>query len=78
MPTAFYRCTKCRREWKTFEEAKNCEDSHLIPVSAKALVYTIRPFPYSIEIIFNNNERRIYLSEDLGGGLEYFNGEAKH
>lgn len=67
MPIPFYRCEKCRREFDSIEGAKACEDAHLTVVSATVKTYSIRPFPYSLEITFNNGEKRIYNSEDLGG-----------
>ena len=72
MPIHFFRCNKCRKEYKSFKEAKNCENTHLSPVSAKAVSYTVMPFPYQVEITFNNGERRLYAAEDLGGGLDYY------
>jgi hypothetical protein len=67
MPTAHYRCNKCKRDFKTHKEAKKCEDDHLKPVFVRVVQYTIKPFPYSIEVTFNNDERRIYNAQDLGG-----------
>jgi hypothetical protein len=67
MPVVFYRCSKCRKEFNSHKAAKSCENSHLIPTSAKAVSYTIKPFPYSIEVTFNNGERRVYNAQDLGG-----------
>jgi uncharacterized CHY-type Zn-finger protein len=67
MPITFYRCYKCHREFDNFKAAKNCENAHLTPVSVKVVRYTIRQYPYSVEITFNNGERRIYNAEDSGG-----------
>jgi hypothetical protein len=67
MPITFFRCCKCRKEFNTYKGAKSCENAHLTPVSTKAIRYTIKPFPYSVEITFNNGERRIFNAEDLGG-----------
>ncbi|GHU60800.1 hypothetical protein FACS1894171_2730 [Clostridia bacterium] len=67
MPIPFYRCCKCRKEFDSFKAAKSCENAHLKPVSAKAVRYTIRQYPYSVEITFNNGEHKIYNAEDLGG-----------
>lgn len=67
MPTAHYRCNKCNRDFNTYKEAKKCEGDHLNPVSVTVLQYTIKPFPYSIEVTFNNDERRVYNAQDLGG-----------
>jgi len=72
MPLARYRCCKCLKEFVSYKEAKNCEAAHLYPVSAKVVNYTVRPYPYEVEITFNNGERRIYAAEDLGGGLEIY------
>jgi hypothetical protein len=67
MPDIFYRCSKCRRTFDSYKEAQDCEKAHLRPVSAKAVQYTIKPYPYSVEVKFNNGEKRIYNAEDLGG-----------
>ena len=71
-PLAFYRCSKCRREYKSYKEAQNCESAHLYPISAKAVSYTTGPYPYQVEVRFNNGERRLYAAEALGGGLEIY------
>ena len=67
MPLTFYKCVKCKHTFNSYKEAKDCEDAHLRPVSARAVEYTIKPFPYSIEVKFNNGEKRIYNAQDLGG-----------
>jgi len=67
VPVAYFRCLKCKRTFDTFEGAQGCEDAHLRPKSVKAVEYTVRPFPYSVEVKFNNGEKRIYNAQDLGG-----------
>ena len=67
MPITHYLCSKCRREFNNFKSAKVCENAHIKPVSAKAIEYTIRPYPYSLEVVFDNGEKRIYNAQDLGG-----------
>lgn len=67
MAIPFYRCEKCRREFPTREAAEQCEADHLVPVSATVISYTVKPYPYSVEITFSNGEKRIYNAEDLGG-----------
>ena len=67
MPIARYLCSKCKCEYKSYKSAKACENEHLQPVSARAVKYTIRPYPYSLEVTFNNGEKRIYNAQDLGG-----------
>jgi len=67
MPIARYLCSKCKCEYKSYKAAKACENGHLKPVSARAIKYTIRPYPYSLEVTFNNGEKRIYNAQDLGG-----------
>ena len=63
----FYKCIKCKRTFNDFKEAKACEDAHLRPVSARAVEYTVRLYPYSIEVKFNDGSKRIYNAQDLGG-----------
>jgi hypothetical protein len=67
IPIPFYRCERCRREFDSREEAENCERGHLKPVSVQAKQYTIRPHLYSVEVTFENGEKRIYNADDLGG-----------
>jgi hypothetical protein len=70
VPIAFYRCSKCRKEFGSFQDAKRHEDSHLFPVSAEVASYTVREFPYEINVEFNDGSKRVYCARDLGGGLE--------
>ena len=66
MPLTYFKCKKCFRTFDTYGEARSCEKAHLRPVSAKAAGYTIKPYPYTIEVTLNNGEKRIYNAEDLG------------
>ena len=67
VPIPFFRCERCRREFDSREEAENCENGHLKPVSVKAKKYTIKPYPYSVEVTFEGGEQRVYNADDLGG-----------
>ena len=67
MPLTFYKCVKCLRTFDTFKDAKMCETAHLYPISAKVAQYTIKTYPYSIEVKFNDGSKRIYNAQDLGG-----------
>jgi hypothetical protein len=67
MPITYFKCAKCLHTFDTHKEARDCEKSHLRPVSAKAIKYTIKPYPYSIEVTFNNGEKHIFNAQDLGG-----------
>jgi hypothetical protein len=67
MPLTYFKCKKCFRTFNTYGEARTCEKAHLRPVSAKAVRYTIKPYPYTIEVTLNNGEKRIYNADDLGG-----------
>ena len=67
MPLTFYKCFKCYRTFDNYEDAVKCEKAHLCPVYVKATAYTIQPYPYSVEVKFNNGEKRIYNAQDLGG-----------
>ena len=66
-PIPFYRCGKCKREHPSYDAATGCEDGHLIPIAVETKSYTIKPYPYSVEITFTNGEKKIYNAEDLGG-----------
>ena len=67
MPIPFYRCNKCKREHPNVEAAIACERAHLIPEAVLVKSYSVKPYPYSVEITFTNGEKRIYNSKDLGG-----------
>jgi len=65
MPLTFYRCRKCKREFNNFRDAKNCETAHPEPVSVKNVQYTIKHWPYSVEVTFNDGSKRVYYAENL-------------
>ena len=67
MPLTFYRCRKCRREFNTFQDAKDCEKAHPEPVSVRNMAYTIKKWPYQVEVTFDDGSKRIYNADDLGG-----------
>jgi hypothetical protein len=66
-PLVFYRCVKCRREYSSYGEAAACELAHPAPVKVKALSYTIRPYPYQVEVEMDSGERLVYNADRLGG-----------
>ena len=44
-----------------------CETGHLAPIAVIVKSYSMKPHPYSVEVIFSNGETKIYNAEDLGG-----------
>jgi NAD-dependent dihydropyrimidine dehydrogenase PreA subunit len=62
-----YRCKDCAREFDSYKSAKNCEEAHPVPVAVRAVRFTVKPFPYQVEVSFNNGERHIYNADELGG-----------
>jgi hypothetical protein len=78
MPLVFYRCSKCGKEFGSFDDAKRHEDSHLVPVSAEAASYTAREFPYEINVEFNDGSKRVYCARDLGGDFEGGDGNCRN
>jgi hypothetical protein len=62
-----YRCKDCNREFDSYKAAKSCEDSHPTPVSVKTVRFTVKLFPYQVEVSFDNGERHIYNADELGG-----------
>lgn len=60
----FFRCAKCRREFGSHAEAENCESKHLSVVEAHVKSYGIHPYPYELEVTFNNGEKRVYLADN--------------
>lgn len=65
MPIPFYRCAKCGKEYPTHEAAAQCEKTHLAVKRARALRYTVSPYPYTIAVTFSNDETKIYRWEEL-------------
>lgn len=65
MPIPFYRCSKCKKEHKTLEDAFACEDSHLEVSDAKAKTYTIGQYPYILEVTFTNGVKKEYIADDM-------------
>ena len=64
IPLVFYRCAKCRREYDSSGDAEKCEVEHLTVVEAHVKGYGIHPYPYELEVTFNNGEKRVYLAEN--------------
>jgi hypothetical protein len=62
-----YRCKDCKREFDSYKAAKNCETAHPKPVSVKSARFTVKPFPYQVEVPFDNEERHIYNADELCG-----------
>lgn len=67
MPVPFWRCGKCRREHDSREGAEQCEASHLAPVSASIKQYTHRPYPYALDVTFEDGTVMVYNAENMGG-----------
>jgi hypothetical protein len=67
MPITFYRCQKCKREFIDIQDANNCEAAHPEPIAVKTVQYSIKNWPYSVEVTFNNRSKRIYNADDMGG-----------
>jgi len=67
MPLIFFRCRKCKREFNSFQDAKDCEMKHLRPVSVSVVQYTIKDWPYQVEVLFDDGSTRLYNADDLSG-----------
>lgn len=67
IPIPFYRCEKCRREHDSREGAEQCEASHHRPVSVEIKQYTHRPYPYALNVTFEDGAVKVYNAEDMGG-----------
>jgi len=67
LPLIFYKCRKCKREFNNFHDAKKCELAHPYPVSVRNVQYTIKHWPYQVEVIFNDGSKRLYNADDLSG-----------
>ena len=67
MPLTFYRCLKRKREFDNERDAHNCEAAHPEPVAVRNIQYTIKRWPYSVEVTFNDGSKRVYNADDIGG-----------
>lgn len=65
MPIPFYRCAKCGREHGKREDAARCEKAHLAVKKARALRYTVSPYPYTIEVTFTDGVVKTYRFDEL-------------
>lgn len=65
MPIPFFRCSKCKKEFPTAEEAERCENSHLEVLEAKAKQYTMGPYPFMLVVTFQNGISKDYIADDM-------------
>lgn len=65
MPLVFYRCARCRREFDKLEGAQGCEDSHAGVLKAAAKLYTVDPYPFTIDVQFSDGQSRVYVLEEM-------------
>lgn len=69
MPLIFYRCALCKREFDDLDAAKDCEASHAKVKKASAKLYTIGPYPFTIEVQFSDGKTKSYILEDMAHTL---------
>jgi len=67
LPLITFKCRKCKREFNNFHEAKNCEAAHPQPVSTRNVQYTVKHWPYQVEVTFNDGTKRLYNADSLSG-----------
>ena len=65
MPLAYYKCAKCKHIFDSYKEALECENSHPIPVEVRVKTYTIRPYPYAVEVTFSDGVKKVYNDENM-------------
>ena len=70
MPIPFFKCEKCKRTFDRFEDAEGCEAVHLPPAAVEVKSYSIRPFPYSVDITFLV-ERSVFITPKTSAGNIY-------
>ena len=66
-PLVYYRCPKCFHSFDDRVDAVACEASHLTPVSVKATKFTVKAYPFAVEVTFQNGEKQTYIAETLNG-----------
>lgn len=67
MPLVEYICKKCKKRFSKRDDAVMCEKSHLQVKIAKAVQYSISPYPLLIEATFGDGKTILYIQEE-----EYF------
>ena len=73
-PLVIYKCSKCKMQRDSFEEAERCEKSHLSALSVKELEYRFGAYPFRVALVFPDGKEREYISDD---GY-YYGNEVNH
>ena|GEM_PF-1620760 len=73
-PLIIYKCSKCKMQRDSFEEAERCEKSHLSALSVKELEYRFGAYPFRVALVFPDGKEREYISDD---GC-YYGNEVNH
>ena len=60
MPICFFRCSKCKSVFDSYEGAAGCESSHLAAVSVKEAEYRLGPYPFRVVLSFPDGVGREY------------------
>lgn len=69
MPIKFYRCSRCKLEYRRLDDAIACEKSHAAIRRAKPLQYTIGAYPFTIRVMFTDGKEKTYVLEDMAHTL---------
>lgn len=57
-----YRCELCNSVYEEYQEAIDCEKSHVLPVSVeKPKFYEKVAYPYGITVVLSNGDRIEYV-----------------
>ena len=62
-PLVLYKCSVCRMDRNSYEDAEHCEATHLKAVSVKEQEYILGPYPSRVVLSFpdgTEHEYRIY------------------
>jgi len=60
MPLTFYKCSKCKMNRDSYEDAEKCEASHLAAVSVKEIQYVLGAYPFRVILTFPDGKEVEY------------------
>ena len=63
-PIIIYKCSKCKMTRESYEEAEQCEKSHLSASGVKELEYRLGVYPFRVALTFPDGKEFEYVKED--------------
>ena len=63
-PLVYYKCSKCKSTFGTYEAAEKCEASHFSVVSVRETEYKYGAYPFRVVLIFPDGAELDYIIDD--------------